>query len=106
MYDSLQIYDGPNETSSLLGRFCGKNLPRDLKGNSSQLTIQFTSDETINKPGFCLNFFSGKRRELTFGKRLMLMILLIHSPSEIAFFFFTVLSDSNLAPTIALICLQ
>ncbi|XP_067041555.1 tolloid-like protein 1 [Acropora muricata] len=58
MYDYLQIYDGPNETSSLLGRFCGKNLPGDLKGNSSQLTIQFSSDGTINKPGFCLHFFS------------------------------------------------
>ena len=73
MYDYLQIYDGPNETSSLLGRFCGKNLPGDLKGNSSQLTIQFSSDGTINKPGFCLHFFSGKKWELTFGKMLAVL---------------------------------
>lgn len=58
IYDYLQIYDGPSETSSVLGRFCGKNLPGELKGNSSQLTIQFASDGTISKPGFYLNFFS------------------------------------------------
>lgn len=58
-YDYLQIRDGPNETSPVLGRFCGGELPGELKGNSSELTIQFASDKDTNKPGFYLNFFSG-----------------------------------------------
>jgi len=58
LYDYLQVYDGPNESSPVLGRFCGKVLPRELKSNSSELTIQFATDGTINKPGFYLNFFS------------------------------------------------
>lgn len=57
-YDYLQIRDGPNETSPVLGRFCGGELPGELKGNSSELTIQFASDKDTNKPGFYLNFFS------------------------------------------------
>ncbi|KAJ7379470.1 Bone morphogenetic protein 1 [Desmophyllum pertusum] len=58
LYDYLQIYDGPNDSSSVIGRYCGKSLPTELKSNSSQMTIQFSSDGTINKPGFYLNFFS------------------------------------------------
>lgn len=58
LYDYLQIYDGPNVSSPVLGRFCGKTLPGEIKSNSSELTIQFASDGTINKPGFYLNLFS------------------------------------------------
>lgn len=58
LYDYLQINDGPEDSSSLLGRYCGKQIPQELKSNSSQVTIQFSSDGTINKPGFYLNFFS------------------------------------------------
>ena len=59
LYDYLQIYDGPDDSSTVMGRYCGKLLPKELKSNSSQMTIQFCSDSTINKPGFYLNFFSG-----------------------------------------------
>lgn len=104
MYDYLQIYDGPNETSSLLGRFCGKNLPGDLKGNSSQLTIQFSSDGTINKPGFCLHFFSGKKWELTFGK--ILAVLTYNHLGMQEYWNGMVWWDSNLAVAFALICPQ
>lgn len=58
LYDYLQIYDGPDVSSPVLGRFCGKSLPNELKSNSSQLTIQFASDGTVMKPGFYLEFFS------------------------------------------------
>lgn len=64
LYDYLQIYDGPDDSSPVLGRFCGKQLPGELNGNSSELTIQFASDGTINKPGFYLNFFSGNDNAL------------------------------------------
>lgn len=58
LYDYLQIKDGPEDSSSLLGRYCGKQIPQELRSNSSQVTIQFSSDGTVNKPGFYLNFFS------------------------------------------------
>ncbi|XP_020628103.1 tolloid-like protein 1 [Orbicella faveolata] len=58
LYDYLQIYDGPDDSSTVMGRYCGKLLPEELKSNFSQMTIQFSSDGTINKPGFYLNFFS------------------------------------------------
>ena len=61
LYDYLQVFDGPDDKSPSLGRFCGKTSPKDLKGNSNKLTIRFVADESINKPGFSLNFVSGKK---------------------------------------------
>lgn len=58
LYDYLQINDGPKDSPSVLGRYCGKQLPVELKSNSSLVTLQFSSDGSINKPGFYLNFFS------------------------------------------------
>lgn len=64
MYDYLQVYDGPDDSSPVMGRYCGKVLPKELKSNSSQVTIQFSSDGTISKPGFYLNYFSGNNHYL------------------------------------------
>ena len=61
LYDFLQVFDGPDDKSPSLGRFCGKTLPNDLKGGTNKLTIKFMVDESINKPGFSLKFFSGKK---------------------------------------------
>ncbi|XP_067400598.1 bone morphogenetic protein 1 isoform X4 [Emydura macquarii macquarii] len=56
-YDYLEIRDGDNESSSLIGRYCGYDKPDDIKSTSNKLWIKFVSDGSINKAGFAVNFF-------------------------------------------------
>lgn len=60
-YDYLEIRDGNNENSPLLGRFCGYDKPDDIKTSSNQLWMKFVSDGSVNKAGFAANFFKGQR---------------------------------------------
>ncbi|CAG01622.1 unnamed protein product, partial [Tetraodon nigroviridis] len=56
-YDYLEVRDGNNENSPLLGRFCGYDKPDDIKTSSNQLWMKFVSDGSVNKAGFAANFF-------------------------------------------------
>lgn len=60
-YDYLEVRDGNNENSPLLGRFCGYDKPDDIKTSSNQLWMKFVSDGSVNKAGFAANFFKGQR---------------------------------------------
>uniref|UniRef100_A0A914DQL4 Metalloendopeptidase n=1 Tax=Acrobeloides nanus TaxID=290746 RepID=A0A914DQL4_9BILA len=59
-YDNLKIYEVEEDTSAqkLLGTFCGQNYPVIFSTNvSNQLRLQFSSDASIQKRGFHLEFF-------------------------------------------------
>lgn len=58
-YDYLEVRDGANENSPLIGRFCGYDKPEDIKSTSNTLWMKFVSDGTVNKAGFAANFFKG-----------------------------------------------
>lgn len=60
-YDYLEIRDGSSESSSLIGRYCGYDKPDDIKSTSNKLWMKFVSDGSINKAGFAVNFFKGRR---------------------------------------------
>lgn len=55
-FDSLEIYDGPSETSGLLGRFCGNTLPPTVLSASHQLYVRFRVDMQTRMPGFKLQY--------------------------------------------------
>lgn len=59
-YDYLEIRDGTNENSPLIGHFCGYDKPEDIRSTSNTLWMKFVSDGTVNKAGFAANFFKGK----------------------------------------------
>lgn len=59
-YDYLEIRDGANENSPLIGHFCGYDKPEDIRSTSNTLWMKFVSDGTVNKAGFAANFFKGK----------------------------------------------
>lgn len=59
-YDYLEIRDGMNENSPLIGHFCGYDKPEDIRSTSNTLWMKFVSDGTVNKAGFAANFFKGK----------------------------------------------
>ncbi|XP_061421245.1 bone morphogenetic protein 1-like [Lethenteron reissneri] len=56
-YDYLEIRDGDNDSSQLIGRYCGYEKPDDIKSSSNKLWMKFVSDSSVNKAGFAANFF-------------------------------------------------
>ena len=60
MYDYLEIRDGHEETSPLIGKFCGYKLPDDIKSTSNKLYVKFVSDGSVQKAGFAASFVKGQ----------------------------------------------
>ncbi|CAL1537017.1 unnamed protein product [Lymnaea stagnalis] len=55
-YDYVIVYDGVNDSGPVLGTFCGNKLPGRIISESPSLLVRFTTDNTINKKGFTLQF--------------------------------------------------
>jgi hypothetical protein len=60
-YDFLNIYDGDDTTAPLLGQYTGTNTPPLLTSSAASgcLTIEFTSDGSVNRPGWVANILCG-----------------------------------------------
>ena len=53
IYDYMMIYDGPNTSSSLLGKYCNSTLPPNpLFSTGNALTIKFYADAGLELDGF------------------------------------------------------
>ena len=52
MYDRLEIYDGEEKNNTLLGSFCGDNLPSPVYASKGQMVVKFVSDEAMTAKGF------------------------------------------------------
>jgi PKD repeat protein len=52
--DALYVYDGPDDTWPLIGKFCGNTIPEDILTSigGGAITFVFVSDETNNYPGW------------------------------------------------------
>eukprot|EP00794_Sanderia_malayensis_P007229 gene7229-8037_t len=55
-FDRLEFFDGSGTQAKLLGKFCGTNKPIGIKSSMNTLTIQMTTDDTIEKGGFRLKW--------------------------------------------------
>ena len=57
-YDYLKIYDGPSNTSPLIGSYTGTNLPNGgtIISTTGSITIVQTSDQGVNDTGFELTW--------------------------------------------------
>uniref|UniRef100_A0A3Q1CLJ1 CUB and Sushi multiple domains 2 n=1 Tax=Amphiprion ocellaris TaxID=80972 RepID=A0A3Q1CLJ1_AMPOC len=51
-HDFLEIRNGPLDTSAVIGRFSGQDVPSSLLTTSHETTVYFHSDHSQNKPGF------------------------------------------------------
>uniref|UniRef100_A0A667WX46 CUB and Sushi multiple domains 2 n=1 Tax=Myripristis murdjan TaxID=586833 RepID=A0A667WX46_9TELE len=51
-HDFLEIRNGPLDTSTVIGRFSGQDVPSSLLTTSHETTVYFHSDHSQNKPGF------------------------------------------------------
>uniref|UniRef100_A0A914PER5 CUB domain-containing protein n=1 Tax=Panagrolaimus davidi TaxID=227884 RepID=A0A914PER5_9BILA len=61
-YDKLEIYESTvANPETLIGRFCGQNIPKFITTNTSNsMIVKFTSDASIQKTGFHIEFLKGK----------------------------------------------
>ncbi|XP_044726579.1 cubilin-like [Chrysoperla carnea] len=55
-FDFLEIRNGGYETSPLIGKFCGKNIPKIITSHSNELWIHFKSDASRSAKGFSLTW--------------------------------------------------
>lgn len=55
-HDFIEIRNGPYETSRMMGRFSGSELPGSLLSTSHETTLYFHSDHSQNRPGFKLEY--------------------------------------------------
>ncbi|XP_067876353.1 tolloid-like protein 2 isoform X2 [Heterodontus francisci] len=52
VYDHLEVYDGPDERSDILGRYCGSRKPEPVIATGSKMFIKFFSDASVQRKGF------------------------------------------------------
>uniref|UniRef100_A0A8C9FBF7 CUB and Sushi multiple domains 2 n=1 Tax=Pavo cristatus TaxID=9049 RepID=A0A8C9FBF7_PAVCR len=55
-HDFVEVRNGPYDTSSVIGRFSGTEIPGSLLSTSHETTVYFHSDHSQNKPGFKLEY--------------------------------------------------
>ncbi|XP_053569959.1 cubilin [Bombina bombina] len=56
LYDKLHIYDGPDTHFHIIGTYCGVATPPSLFSSGNVMTVQFSSDRSVNKKGFLLEW--------------------------------------------------
>ena len=59
-YDSIELFDGRDNTSARLSKSCGSSLPSPVYSSSSYMYMQFKSDSSVTDMGFKAHY-----RELT-----------------------------------------
>uniref|UniRef100_A0A672JV10 Neuropilin n=1 Tax=Salarias fasciatus TaxID=181472 RepID=A0A672JV10_SALFA len=55
-YDYVEVYNGGDEFSRRLGKFCGKIAPSPIISSGSQLLIKFVSDYETHGAGFSVRY--------------------------------------------------
>ncbi|XP_014475365.1 PREDICTED: cubilin [Dinoponera quadriceps] len=55
-FDFVEIYDGPDTSSNLVGRYCGSQLPPVAKSTSNILIVVFKSDWSFESEGFAMSY--------------------------------------------------
>ena len=51
-FDKLTVYDGLSENNTMLGTFCGDNIPPALFSSGAQMVVKLTSDYSMTYKGF------------------------------------------------------
>lgn len=56
VYDYVEVRDGHNADSPLIGIYCGYKIPPDIKSTGNKLLVKFVSDGSVQKTGFSATF--------------------------------------------------
>ena len=46
-WDYIEVFDGPDTTSSSMGRYCGKQAPYIVRSTGRSLTLSYITDELV-----------------------------------------------------------
>lgn len=68
-YDSVTVYDGPNRSSRVMAKLCGRQLPDVQRSTGSQMTVRFKTDGSVAYKGFHAQYWE------TYGNRLIALKL-------------------------------
>ena len=63
VYDYVEVRDGIDSRSPLLGKYCGYRIPDDIRSSTNQLYVKFVSDGSVQKEGFAATFVEGKNEQ-------------------------------------------
>ena len=63
-HDSLTFYDGEDTDSPILKRVCGEHDTITILSNNPTMLVTFTTDESIEKTGFKMEFREQSRDTL------------------------------------------
>jgi len=55
-YDYIDIYDGPNASSPLIGKYCNNNIPTTVSSTGSSITLVFHSDPGLEMAGYQIDW--------------------------------------------------
>ncbi|KZC14141.1 Cubilin [Dufourea novaeangliae] len=61
VFDHLEIRNGGYETSPLIGKYCGTDIPTQIISQTNQLYLKFVSDSSRQYPGFSIEWDSTTR---------------------------------------------
>ncbi|KAL0280907.1 UNVERIFIED_CONTAM: hypothetical protein PYX00_002062 [Menopon gallinae] len=56
VYDYVELRDGHDPDSPIIGTYCGNKTPPNVRSSSNKLMVTFVSDATVQKEGFAANF--------------------------------------------------
>ena len=63
-YDFVEVFDGRNQDSLSLGRFCGNSTPPTITSSSNEMMVKFVADHTISSTGFVARYGAEARGNL------------------------------------------
>jgi len=61
IYDFVAFYDGSTKGSSLLGKYCGTQIPPNIYSSGPTMLIHFQTGSTGSSKGFVLRYSIGQR---------------------------------------------
>lgn len=59
-FDYVEIQEGRTGTGTVLGRYCGTDLPPTTKSTTNEVTLHFRSDISTAQEGFQAKYSIGK----------------------------------------------
>ena len=75
--DYIEIRDGPDAQSALIGTYCGYKMPEDIKSTTNQLYVKFVSDSRLELAGFAATFMKGECK-IEQGVPIIILCIVLH----------------------------
>ena len=67
-YDSLTIYDGSSNASTILGVYCGNSTQASHTSSSNEMLIHFQTDPSVEKSGFRIEYYPNSKLQIVLLK--------------------------------------